>query len=110
MVNEERVSLHHLVVFHMDECLAWEGKLLAKNDPYNFRTFMETHFYEGIHSELAVHESKRFFLEPSRMREIQAAISEAPIDITLGGYGQDGHIAYNQTRRHPFSRIDIGQL
>ena len=23
------------------------------------------------------------------------------VDITIGGWGQDGHIAYNQTRRHP---------
>jgi hypothetical protein len=25
-----------MTVFHMDECLDWEGKLLARNDPYNF--------------------------------------------------------------------------
>src|SRR5690606_1412129 len=33
-----------------------------------------------------------------------------PIDITLGGWGQDGHIAYNQTRRHPLHKITIEQL
>jgi hypothetical protein len=26
------------------------------------------------------------------------------------GRGQDGHIAYNQTRRHPYSRISIEEL
>ncbi|WP_127589145.1 hypothetical protein [Paenibacillus koleovorans] len=110
MINVENVSLKRLVVFHMDECLDWEGKLLARNDPYNFRTFMEEHFYGGIQPELAVPKEQRFFPEPDRIKEIKAAIAEAPIDLTLGGYGQDGHVAYNQTRRHPFSRIDLEQL
>jgi glucosamine-6-phosphate deaminase len=110
IVNTEKVSLKNFFVFHMDECLDWEGKLLAKNDPYNFRTFMEKHFYGGILPELSVPEDQRFFPEPSKIEFIKKKISEAPIDITLGGWGQDGHIAYNQTRRHPFSKITIEQL
>lgn len=110
MVNEEKVSLQNLHVFHMDECLDWEGKLLAKNDPYNFRTFMEIYFYGGILAELSVPLGQRFFPEPAKIEYIKCKIAEAPIDITLGGWGQDGHIAYNQTRRHPFSRITIEQL
>jgi glucosamine-6-phosphate deaminase len=110
MVNEEKVSLKNLYVFHMDECLDWEGKLLAKNDPYNFRTFMEKHFYGGVSEELSIPIEQRFFPEPSKIEYIKEKISEAPIDITLGGWGQDGHIAYNQARRHPFSKITIEEL
>lgn len=110
MVNEERISLKRLVVFHMDECLDWEGKLLAKNDPYNFRTFMEKFFYDGIPSEINVPEEQRFFPEPSRLEEIKKKIAEAPIDLTLGGWGQDGHVAYNQARRHPYSTVTVKQL
>ncbi len=110
IVNEERVSLKNLYVFHMDECLNWEGKLLPKNHPYNFRTFMEKHFYGGIDPELAVPMDQRFFPEPRLIEYIKEKISEAPIDLTLGGWGQDGHIAYNQARRHPFSKITLEQL
>lgn len=110
MVNEEKVSLRNMTVFHMDECLNWEGKLLPKNDPYNFRTFMEKYFYGGILSELAVPLENRYFPSPATIDNIKAKIKEAPIDITLGGWGQDGHIAYNQTRRHPFSKIAVEQL
>lgn len=110
MVNEERISLKRVVVFHMDECLDWEGKLLAKNDPYNFRTFMEKYFYDGIPSEINVPEEQRFFPEPSRLEEIKKKIAEAPIDLTLGGWGQDGHVAYNQARRHPYSSVTVEQL
>ena len=110
IVNDEKISLKNLFVFHMDECLDWEGKLLAKNDPYNFRTFMEKYFYGGIHPELSVPVEQRFFPEPSKIEFIKEKIWEAPIDMTLGGWGQDGHIAYNQTRRHPYSKITVEQL
>jgi glucosamine-6-phosphate deaminase len=109
-VNSKRVSLKNFFVFHMDDCLDWEGKLLAKNDPYNFRTFMEKYFYEGILPEFSVPESQRFFLEPSKVDFIKEKIKEFDIDMTIGGWGQDGHVAYNQTRRSPYSRITLDQL
>jgi glucosamine-6-phosphate deaminase len=110
MVNSEAVSLRKLVVFHMDECLDWQGNLLAKNDPYNFRTFMEKYFYGGISPELRVPEEQRFFPAPAVIDTIKTKIAEASIDITLGGWGQDGHVAYNQSRRHPFSKISLEEL
>jgi len=94
----------------MDECLDWQGQLLAKNDPYNFRTLMENQFYGPVDSELAVPEENRYFLTPEKMYEIKKLIWAKPVDITMGGWGQDGHIAYNQTRRHPFSAITLDQL
>jgi glucosamine-6-phosphate deaminase len=79
LVNRERLCLRGLTVFHMDECLDWQGRLLPKGHPYNFRAFMERHFY-------------------------------APVDITMGGWGQDGHLAYNQARRNPYSRPTLAEL
>ena len=110
IVNAERVSLRHFTVFHMDECLDWEGKLLPYNNPYNFRAFMEQHFYGGIDPDLAVPQEQRFFLSPETMFTVAKEIARAPIDYTLGGWGQDGHIAYNQARRNPYSPLDIETL
>ena len=110
IINDEKVSLKNVTIFHMDECLNWEGKLLPKNHPYNFRTFMEKFFYEGINANLAIPEEQRFFPDPLSIELIKNKIAEAPIDITLGGWGQDGHVAYNQARRHPFSKATIEQL
>lgn len=110
MVNEARISLRHVTVFHMDECLNWEGKPLAENDPYNFRAFMEQHFYGGIAPELAVPVNQRYFPLPALIEMIREQISTAPVDLTMGGWGQDGHIAYNQARRQPYSPVSIKQL
>ncbi|AZN43059.1 6-phosphogluconolactonase [Paenibacillus albus] len=110
IVNEERISLARMTVFHMDECLDWQGRELHPDDPYNFRSFMEQHFYGGIDAELAVPEEQRYFPVPSAMEKIKAKLAEAPIDLTLGGWGQDGHLAYNQARRNPYSAITVEQL
>jgi glucosamine-6-phosphate deaminase len=110
LVNARGVSLARLTVFHMDECLDWQGRPLPKNHPYNFRTFMERHFYGGIRKELGVPEPQRFWLLPSTVERVRDAIAEAPVDITLGGWGQDGHVAYNQTRRHPFLPVGLEEL
>jgi glucosamine-6-phosphate deaminase len=94
----------------MDECLDWQGRLLPRNHPYNFRTFMEKHFYGGIQPELAVPQSQRYWLTPGTMDRVGELISQAPIDITVGGWGQDGHVAYNQARRHPFHHVTIDDV
>ena len=110
IVNEEKVSLKNVVVFHMDECLDWQGNLLAKNDPYNFQTFMEKHFYGPVKDEFAVKPENRLFLNPETMHSVREKIIEHPIDYTLGGWGQDGHVAYNQARRNLFSQLTIEEL
>lgn len=110
LVNARGVSLRNLSVFHMDECLDWQGRPLPQNHPYNFRTFMTKHFYGGIRGELQVPEAQRFWLLPSTADRVREAIDAAPIDITVGGWGQDGHVAYNQARRHPYSAITLEEL
>ncbi len=110
LVNSRGVSLKMLHVFHMDECLDWQGNPLPAGHPYNFKTFMERHFYGGIRPELAVPEGRRHWLVPATMQQVRAAINEEPVDITVGGWGQDGHVAYNQARRHPFHHLTLGDL
>jgi len=110
LVNSRNVSLRTLFVFHMDECLDWQCRSLSKNHPYNFRTFMEKYFYGGIKPGLAVPEAQRLWLLPSTAEAVRGAINASPVDITIGGWGQDGHIAYNQARRHPYSSITLDEL
>jgi glucosamine-6-phosphate deaminase len=110
LVNSERVSLRHVEVFHMDECLDWQARELPRNHPYSFRGFMERHFYSPVESDLAVPEKQRVWLNGDNVTEVAERIASAPIDLTYGGWGQDGHIAYNQARRHPFSHASLDNV
>ncbi len=110
IINDERVNLKNFVVFHMDECLDWQGRELPRNHPYSFRGFMEKKFYAPVINELEVPIENRFWINGSNIEELKLKINETPIDIAYGGWGQDGHIPYYQTRRHPFSRITLNEL
>ena len=110
LVNARGVSLARFIVFHMDECLDWQGRELPRGHPYSFRGFMERHFYGPVVAGLGVAESNRHWLSPSTMESVRAAIARAPIHVTYGGWGQDGHVAYNQSRRHPYSAITLDEL
>ncbi len=110
LVNRERVSLKNLTVFHMDDCLDWQGRPLPDAHPYNFRSTMERLFYGPVDPGLSVPEKNRFWLMPDTISEVALRIVEAPLDITYGGWGQDGHVAYNQARRHPFSGLSIDEV
>lgn len=110
LVNRERISLKELVVFHMDECLDWQGQELPRGHPYSFRGAMERDFYQPIDLNLAVPEENRNWLSANNIEAIRDEIVSDPIDITYGGWGQDGHIAYNQARRHPFSHVTIDDV
>ena len=110
LINNEEIDLTQLIVFHMDECLDWQGRELPGNHPYNFRTFMERHFYDPVKPELSVKQENRNWLNGGNVSEVKEKILQAPVDITYGGWGQDGHIAYNQARRHPFSHVNIDDV
>jgi glucosamine-6-phosphate deaminase len=110
LVNREQVSLKHLVVFHMDECLDWQGKIVPKNHPQNFQNYMEKNFYEPVASGLQVQEANRNWLYPDNVTQISEKILSARIDITYGGWGQDGHVAFNQARRNPYSQLTIDDV
>jgi glucosamine-6-phosphate deaminase len=110
LVNSRQVSLGHVEVFHMDECLDWEGRALPLSHPYSFRGFMERNFYGPIATGLNVPVAKRHWPGPERLAELTASLLEHPADIAYGGWGQDGHIAYNQARRAPYSPITVDQL
>jgi len=110
LVNREQVSLRRLEVFHMDECLDWQGRELPRRHPYSFRGYMESHFYAPVAEGLSVPETSRHWLTASNVEEVRRLVNEAPIDITYGGWGQDGHVAYNQARRHPFSSLSVDEL
>ena len=102
--------MKNMICFHMDENLDWEGKLLPKKDPSNFRTFMHTYFYEAVDPELRVKEENRHYLTPDNVKEMSEQIENTEIDYTMGGWGQDGHIAFNQAKRSPYSVVTIDDI
>jgi glucosamine-6-phosphate deaminase len=110
LINRRRVEMDHITVFHMDECLDWQGKTLPTAHPYSFRGFMQRNFYDPVDAALQVPLGQRRWPTASTLDDIAAELAAQPADLVYGGWGQDGHVAYNQARRNPFSALSLDDL
>lgn len=106
IVNQERISLRDAHIFHMDDCLDWQGRPLPLDHRFSYEGWMRRHFYEPVDPALAVPESQRHFPSVYALDAISEAIARAGgVDTTYGGVGYRGHIAYNEPPRSPWYTI-----
>ena len=97
MVNSERLSLRDVTVLNMDEYMASPTEYIDKNHALSFRGFMEREFYGKIDPSLTVPEDQRIFPEPGReSRVLQIIQNLGGVDLCQGGFGINGHIAFNE--------------
>ena len=103
-VNEERISLKNLYVFHVDQWLDWEYRLLpVTNLRFSMRGKMTQSFYGRIDPELNVPEDQRFFPDPADPDLIDNKIEElGGVDTILGGVGCKGLVGWNE---RPISNV-----
>jgi glucosamine-6-phosphate deaminase len=110
-VNEQRISLHGLHVFHMDNCLDWQGRPLHLDHPFSFQGWMLRNFYALMDPELAVPQEQRYFPDAFHIDEISENIARVGgIDTTYGGMGYRGHIAFNEPPRSPWYTITVEEF
>ncbi len=96
-VNAERLSLKNVTVINMDEYMVSPTQYIPKDHTLSFRGFMEHAFYGKIDPSLNVPEQSRLFPEPGREARIFEQIRDlGGVDLCQGGFGIDGHIAFNE--------------
>ena len=106
MVNEERISMKNVHVFHMDDCLDWQGRPLPLDHPFSYQGTMRRIFYGPIDADLNIPEAQRHFPNVYQIDEISEEIEKlGGIDSTYGGIGYRGHIAYNEPPRSPWFTV-----
>jgi len=106
IVNQESISLKNLHVFHMDDCLDWQGRPLPLDHPFSYEGWMRHNFYVPIDPDLSVPEDQRHFPSVYAIDRVSEAIQKAGgVDTTYGGVGYRGHIAYNEPPRSPWYTV-----
>ena len=104
MVNRERLSLESVTVLNMDEYLVGPTEYVAKDHVLSFRGFMEREFYGKLDPSLTVPVGQRIFPEQGREDRILATIQDlGGVDLCQGGFGINGHIAFNEPPVEPVS-------
>ncbi len=96
-INEERINLHKVWIFNMDEYLKEDQTYIDISDPLSFRGFMNRAFYDLIDETLIMPTEQRVFPDPSCPEKIASLIEElGGVDACFGGIGIDGHVAFNE--------------
>ena len=108
-VNEERISLHNLWVFHMDEILDWQCRTYpVENRPESCEGRMLARFYGKIDPELNVPEEQRIWPRISNLDyPDQMCKKLGGIDTVWGGLGYKGLVAANESPQDPYFRISL---
>lgn len=108
LINEAKVSMERVHLFHMDDFLDWQGRLVPIDHPFSMKGWMLRNFYAAIDPELNVPESQRHFPDPFDPDHLTAAIAAAGgIDTVWGGIGYRGHVAFNEPPRSPWYTVSV---
>ena len=110
-VNQEKISLKNVHVFHMDDLLDWQGRHVPLDHPFSFEGWMKKYFYEPINPELNVPVSQRWFPSVYDIDGISKAIEAVGgVDTTYGGIGYRGHIAMNEPPHVPWYTVTLDDM
>ena len=97
LCSRDKISLKKVWFINMDEYLQADGKPIPMNHPLSFEGFMNNLFYEKMDPELNIPANQRIFPRPGRENEIGELIDRlGGVDVTYGGVGITGHIAFNE--------------
>lgn len=107
-VNEQKISLKNVFIFHMDDHLDWQGRPISIDHPFSYEGWMKRNFYDPIEGSLTVPVNQRFFPSINDIDGISRKIIEiGGVDTTYGGIGYRGLIAYNEEPRSPWYSISL---
>ena len=108
LINEAKVSMEGVHLFHMDDFLDWQGRLVPVDHPFSLKGWMLRNLYAAIDPELNVPESQRHFPDPLDPDRLTAAIEAAGgVDTVWGGIGYRGHVAFNEPPRSPWYTVSV---
>ena len=108
-VNQERISLKNLWVFHMDEILDWQCRPYpVENRPESCEGRMLARFYGKIDPDLNVPQAQRIWPRLGDMDYPDRLCKElGGIDTVWGGLGYKGLVAANESPQDPYFRISL---
>ncbi|MGA3031519.1 MAG: hypothetical protein ABSE58_12440 [Candidatus Limnocylindrales bacterium] len=111
LVNEARLPLDHVTFFGMDNWLDWQGRALPLHDPNNFEGKFHTLFLERVEPALRPRAVDVIFPSPTDLdrsaREIEV---RGGISTTYGGFGFQGHLAFNEPPSSRWANVSLDQF
>lgn len=111
LINDTALSLSHVTFFGMDQWLDWQGRPVPWEHPFNLEGYFHRHFIELIAPELRPDPDNVIFPSPLDLDRFEREITRhAPVATTYGGFGFQGHLAFNEPPSSRWTPITLEQL
>lgn len=106
-VNNERISLKNLYIFHMDFGLDWNSRMYPEaNNWHSPQGRMKVRFYGKIDPELNVPEEQRIWPTLQDLDYVDNKIEElGGVDTLWAGIGYKGLVAWCESPTNPYQRV-----
>ncbi|UCE99777.1 MAG: glucosamine-6-phosphate deaminase [Planctomycetota bacterium] len=91
LVKQESIGWSKVVMFHLDEYIG-----LGIEHPASFRKYLKQRFIDKVGSLKTVHFIDGDIADCQKeCQRLSQIITQHPIDLTLAGIGENGHLAFN---------------
>jgi glucosamine-6-phosphate deaminase len=111
MINDSRLTLEHVTFFGMDNWLDWQGRPLPLDHPFNLEGFFAREFLDVIDDELRPLGENVIFPSPFDLDRPATEIARrGGVESTYGGFGFQGHIAFNEPPSTRWTPVTVEQL
>jgi glucosamine-6-phosphate deaminase len=105
LCNSEGVSCESLVIFSMDEYCTPGGRAISIDHPLSFRAFYQKNLLDLLDDDKKLPPDQLIFPDPGDLDSVVKEMEQyGPIDVTYGGFGINGHIAFNSP---PYQEVDL---
>ncbi len=104
---EEDIDWGKVVMFHLDEYIG-----LPESSPASFRKYLKERFLNKVPSLKAVYLINGEVDPEEECARLNRIIKQHPIDVTLVGIGENGHLAFNDPpadfdTEHPYIIVEL---
>lgn len=110
MINDARLSLEHVTYFGMDQWLDWQGRPLPWQHSFNLEAYFHRHYLDLIDPELRTSPGNVIFPSVLELDHASDEIARRTVATTYGGFGFQGHLAFNEPPSSRWSPVSVEML
>jgi glucosamine-6-phosphate deaminase len=105
LCNQEGVSCESLVIFSMDEYCYADDTAIPIDHPLSFRACYRNNLMDRLDADKMLPPDQLILPDPADLDLVRRKMEQyGPIDVTYGGFGINGHFAFNSP---PHEDVDL---
>ena len=105
LCNKENISCESLVIFSMDEYVLADNTAVSIDHPLSFGAFYQANLLDVLDEDKKLPDEQLIIPDPLDLDKVHRKLAQfGEIDITYGGFGINGHFAFNSP---PHTDVDL---